>query len=315
MKTVVTELIWNEGLDILAGLGEVVYDPELWKKDEMTRIIADADALVVRNQTKVTRELLQSAPRLKVIGRLGVGLDNIDLQTARGKNIPVVYARNANAISVAEYVFAAMFAFARQPGEATSDVKKGGWNRKQFTGTELHGKTLGLVGTGEIGARLAVRAKAFGMHILGHDPFLPPYELAITDFAVQPAGLDEVMSRSDFISLHIPLNKSTDHLINQAMLQQMKPTAWIINSARGGIIDETALYEALANRRIAGAALDVFEQEPPRESPLLSLDNVILTPHIAGLTEEAQVKTSVLVAREIIKVLQGQNSGCVVKYF
>lgn len=313
MKTVVTELIWNEGLDILDQLGEVVYDPDLWKKDELPQLIGDADALVVRNQTWVTIELLQSAPQLKVIGRLGVGLDNIDLQATREKGVKVVYARNANAISVAEYVFAAMLTFARQPREATADIKQGNWNRKQFTGSELHGKTLGLVGTGEIGARLAVRARAFGIHIMGYDPFLPPYELAATEFGVQPASLEEVMFRSDFISLHLPLNKTTHHLINKEMLQLMKSTAWIINSARGGIIDEEALYTALAARRIAGAALDVFEQEPPRVSPLLDLDNVILTPHIAGLTEEAQVKTSVLVAREMSKVLQGQTSGCVVK--
>ncbi|MCG8403467.1 MAG: hydroxyacid dehydrogenase [Firmicutes bacterium] len=313
MKTVVTELIWTEGLDVLSQLGEVVYDPDLWKKDELPGVTADADALVVRNQTKVTRELLQSAPQLKVIGRLGVGLDNIDLQAAREKDIPVVYARNANAISVAEYVFAAMLALARRPGEATSDVKQGNWNRKRFTGVELYGKTLGLVGTGEIGSRLAARARAFGMQILGYDPFLPPYELAITDFAVQPAGLAEVLSRSDFISLHVPLNKATRHLIDRENLRLMKATACIINSARGGIIDEQALCEALADQRIAGAALDVFEQEPPRESALLALDNVILTPHIAGLTEEAQVKTSVLVASEITKILRGQPSSCVVR--
>ncbi len=311
MKTVVTELIWPEGLDILSGLGEVIYDPDLWKKETLPQAIAGADALVVRNQTRVTRELLQKAPQLKAIGRLGVGLDNIDLGAARELGIPVVYARNANAISVAEYVFAAMLTFARRPAEATADVKLGNWNRKMFTGAELHGKTLGLVGTGEIGSRLAVRAKAFGMEILGYDPFMPPYELAITDFGVRPATLEEVMSRSDFISLHVPLTAQTRHMINSDTLRLAKPTAYIINSARGGIIDEDALYQALATGRLAGAALDVFESEPPRQSPLLALDNVILTPHIAGLTEEAQIKTSVLVAREIAKVLAGQPSSCV----
>lgn len=314
MKTVITELNWNQGNVLLSQMGEVIYDPELWKNQDLPRFIQDADALIVRNQTKVTRSLLDSAPRLKVIGRLGVGLDNIDLAAAQEKGIAVVYARNANAISVAEYVFAAMLTFARQPVAATTDVKQGHWNRKLFTGSEIYGQTLGLIGTGEIGVRLAVRAKAFGIHILGYDPFLPPYEMAITDFGVQQASLEEVLSQSDYISLHVPLNKATRHLINKQTLELVKPTAYIINSARGGVIDEQAFYESLATGKIAGAALDVMEQEPPAGSPLLELDNVILTPHIAGLTEQAQVKTSVLVANEVIKVFKGRPSSCVVKF-
>ncbi|SFR09635.1 hydroxyacid dehydrogenase [Desulfoscipio geothermicus] len=312
MKTVITELNWKQGNEILSEMGEVIYDPELWRKKELPDIIHDAEALIVRNQTKVSRTLLDSAPKLRVIGRLGVGLDNIDLQATKDKGISVVYARNANAISVVEYVFAVMLTFARHPVEATTDVKRGNWNRKLFTGSELYGKTLGLIGIGEIGTRLAARAKAFGMHLLGYDPFLPPYEIAIADFGVEQANLEGVIRRADFISLHVPLNKATRHLINKQTLELVKSTAYIINSARGGVIDEQALYEALSNKKIAGAALDVLEQEPPTNSPLLKLDNVILTPHIAGLTEEAQVKTSVLVAREVIKVFQGQQSSCVV---
>ncbi|MGI6553464.1 MAG: hydroxyacid dehydrogenase [Bacillota bacterium] len=311
MKVVVTEFIWPEGLEILAEIGQVIYDPYLWRSELLFEAVSDADGLIVRNQTKVTRNLLQSASRLKVIGRLGVGLDNIDLQAAREKGVPVVFARNCNAISVAEYVFACVLSFARRPLEATAEVKKGNWDRQRFTGMELFGKILGLVGVGEIGTRLAFRAKAFGMELLGYDPFLSPYEMANTDFQVKMVSLEELMSQSDFVSLHLPYNQATRHLINRQNIALMKSTAYLINSSRGGIIEEQSLYEALASRRIAGAALDVFEQEPPEGSPLLTLDNVILTPHVAGLTGEAQVKTSVLVARETVKVLRGHPSLCI----
>ena len=313
MKTVVTELIWEEGLEILRQLGETVYDPDLWKSPILLPAVADADALVVRNQTRVNGEFLAAAPRLKVVGRLGVGLDNIDIAACRQAGVTVVFARNANAISVAEYVFAAMLSFSRKLEDATSDVKKGNWNRKQFTLSELYGKTLGLIGVGEIGTRLASRAKAFGMKLLGYDPFLPPYETACTEFGVCMAGLDQVLTQSDFISLHVPLNDDTRNLINKGRLAMMKSTAYIINTARGGIINESDLYEALKTRQIAGAALDVMSEEPPAGSSLPELSNVILTPHIAGLTEEAQVRTSVLVAREVCKVLQGQASSCSVR--
>lgn len=313
LKIVVTELIWEEGLEILGRLGETVYDPDLWKSDNLPAAVADADAVVVRNQTRVTREFLAAAPGLKVVGRLGVGLDNIDLAACRESRVAVVFARNANAVSVVEYVFAAMLAFSRRLEEATGDVKKGNWNRKKFTLSELYGKTLGLVGVGEIGSRLAARAKAFGMNLIGYDPYLPPYETACTEFGVCMTTLEEVLAQSDFISLHLPLNDATRNLINRERLSRMRPTAYVINTARGGIINEDDLFEALKSGLIAGAALDVMSQEPPAGSPLLDLDNIILTPHIAGLTEEAQVRTSVLVAREVCKVLQGQPSSCCVR--
>ncbi|MTI82266.1 MAG: hydroxyacid dehydrogenase [Firmicutes bacterium] len=313
MKIVVTELIWKEGLDILEELGEVVYDPELWKSENLLAKVSDADAVVVRNQTQVNKELLAAAPQLKVVGRLGVGLDNIDVNACREASVEVVFARNANAISVVEYVFSSMFSFARKLDNATEDVKKGNWSRKQFTLHELYGKTLGLVGVGEIGSRLAARAKVFGMNVIGFDPFLPPYEVACTEFGVQLSSLEQVLSQSDFISLHVPLNDKTRNLIDKESLNIMKSSAYIINTARGGIINEDNLYEAIKNGEIAGAALDVLANEPPTDSPLMELDNIILTPHIAGLTEEAQVRTSVLVAREVAKVLVGQKSLCCVR--
>ncbi|GAB6159268.1 hypothetical protein JCM39194_24680 [Desulfotomaculum varum] len=313
MKVVVTELIWQEGLDILQELGEVVYDQNLWKSGQLAEVIKDADCLIVRNQTKVTDALLQQAPNLKVIGRLGVGLDNIDVAAAKARHINVVFARNANAISVAEYVLAAMFAFARPLEKASRDVKQGNWNRKLWTREEIYGKTLGLIGVGEISARLASRAKAMGMKVVGYDPFLPPYELACTDIGVDMTSLEEVLKQSDYVSLHVPLNDKTRNLINKERLAMMKKTAYIINTARGGVINEDDLYEALKANTIAGAALDVLTKEPPDGNKLLELGNVIVTPHIAGLTEEAQVRTSELVARECVKVLRGQGSMCVVR--
>lgn len=313
MKIVVTELIWEEGLEILRQLGEVVYNPGLWKSDSLLSVVADADAVVVRNQTRVSKEFLAAATGLKVVGRLGVGLDNIDIAACKQSGVAVVFARNANAISVAEYVFAAMMSFSRQLERATEDVKKGNWNRRQFTLYELYGKTLGLVGVGEIGTRLAARAKSFGMNLIGFDPYLPPYETACTEFGVEMTSLEQVLSQSDFISLHVPLTAGTKNLINKESLALMKPTSYIINTARGGVINETDLYEALKTKKIAGAALDVLSKEPPAGLPLLELDNIILTPHIAGLTEEAQVRTSVLVAMEVCKVLQGQPSCCCVR--
>lgn len=313
MKIIVTELIWSEGLDVLKIMGEVTYNPDLWKSDKLLAAIGDADAVIVRNQTKVTKEFLAAGPRIKVVGRLGVGLDNIDLEACAQSGVKVVFARNANAVSVAEYVFAAMLGFSRRLDLTTDDVKKGNWSRKQFTLSELQGKTLGLIGVGEIGTRLASRAKAFGINIIGYDPFLPPYELACSDFGVQLTDLKDVLTQSDFVSLHVPLTDKTRNLINKDSLALMKPTSVIINTSRGEIINETDLYNALKNNEIAGAALDVLSKEPPEESPLLMLDNIILSPHIAGLTKEAQVRTSVLVARELCKVLGGQVSGCCVR--
>lgn len=314
MKVVITELIWPEGLEVLSQQSEVYYDPDLWKKpEELKKVLTDADAIIVRNQTQVSAGLLNAAPRIKVVGRLGVGLDNIDIAACKQAGIAVVYARNANAVSVVEYVFAAMLSFSRRLEWADEDVKKGNWSRKRFTLSELYGKTLGLIGIGEIGTRLAARARAFGMNIIGYDPFLPPYEVACAEFGVSLTNLEQVLTQSDFISLHVPLNDKTRNLIYKENLAMMKPNAYVINTSRGGIINEDDLYVALKSKQIAGAALDVLSQEPPDGSSLLELDNLILSPHIAGLTEEAQIRTSVLVAREVCKVLAGQVSTCCVR--
>lgn len=313
MKVLVTELIWPEGLQRLEAFGEVEYDPELWRSPEALRQkIASADALIVRNQTRVDVGLLGVGESLAAVGRLGVGLDNVDVVAAKERGIPVVYARNANAVSVAEYVMAAILHCSRSLGAAAEDVREGNWNRKFFTGSEAYGKTLGLVGVGEISHRVARRAAAFGMRILGHDPYVAPYDYPIVETGIELVGLDHLLSESDFVSLHVPLTADTRGLFSGEALQKMKPDTWLINTSRGGTVDEVELARALGEGQIAGAVLDVLEEEPiPEDSPLLHQQRALLTPHIAGLAEEAQASTSVLVAEEIIKVLQGEPSLCV----
>ena len=208
---------------------------------------------------------------------------------------------------------AAVLSCSRDLYGASEDVRAGNWNRKRFTGSEVYGKTLGLVGVGEIAQRAARRAAAFGMRVVGYDPYVAPYDYAPVEIGIEIVDLDTLLARADFMSLHVPLNGSTRNLFSLEVFRKMKPNAWLINTARGGVVNEADLARALDEGMVGGAVLDVLEEEPvSNESPLLVRDNVMLTPHIAGLTEEAQVKTSVLVAEEVIKVLRGQPSLCVV---
>lgn len=313
MKVVISEMNWPVGSELLRAKGwEVVYDPLLWQdRQRLKRELQSADALIVRNQTSVDAELLGWGQRLQVIGRLGVGLDNIDLPAAAERQVRVVYGRNANAASVAEYVVCAMFAFSRLLREASDDVKSGGWNRRLYTGIELSGKTLGLIGVGEIGHRVAVRAKALGLHVIGYDPYVAPYDFPVAESGIELASFERVLAEADYISLHVPLSPGTRHLIRLDTLRAMKKSAIVINSARGGIIHESELNEALERGIIAGAVLDVLELEPPpADHPLLRRDNCIVTPHIAGLTEESQVRTAEIVSREVINELEGRPSLC-----
>lgn len=313
MKALVTEWILPEGLHELENFATVEYDPDLWQSlDSLHRKVESVDALIVRNQTRVDGALLESGVSLKAVGRLGVGLDNIDLGAARARDVSVVYARNANAVSVAEYVMAAILAVCRDISGANADVKGGGWDRGRFGGAEVYGKTLGLVGAGEISHRVARRAAAFGMRVLGHDPFVAPYDFPAVETGVELVDLKALLESSDFVSLHVPLNNGTRNLFSAEAFGKMKPGAWLINTSRGGVVNEAELVRALDEGVIGGAVLDVLEQEPPRKgNPLLERDRVILTPHVAGLTEEAQLRTSVLVAREVGKVLRGEPSLCV----
>ncbi|MFB5265576.1 hydroxyacid dehydrogenase [Paenibacillus enshidis] len=313
MKIVIVEHITDSGLRILQDSGhEVQYDPELWAdRERLEEAAASAQALIVRNQARVDASLLAEMEKRTVIGRLGVGLDNIDLDEAKRRGIAVIRAKNANASSVAEYVLAAIFTFTRPLLAASDDVKAGNWDRKRFGGHEVAGKTLGLIGVGEIGHRTAVRAKALGMKVVGSDPQLSAYDFAAAESGIRLAAMEEVLQNSDFISLHVPLLPETKGLIHQAAIEQMQPHAVLINTSRGGVVDEQALYEALLHKRIAGAMLDVLSAEPPDPNhPLLSLKNCIITPHVAGLTEEANHRTSTLVASELLKELQGVRSLC-----
>ncbi len=314
MRIVVSEMMWPEGLHILEKSFDVIYNPNFWSQLKVLRsAVADADALIVRNQTRVDRSLLVHASKLKVIGRLGVGLDNIDLQTVTERNIALVYAKNANAVSVAEYVIHALLTVIRPLEQADQSVRQGKWERRRFTGGELYGKTLGLIGLGEIARRVAVRAKAFGMHVLGTDPFVTVYDYPVTELGIQLVSLDKLLTRADFVSVHVPLTEKTRRLIDAQALSRMKSHAWLVNTSRGEIVDERALDLALRERVIQGAVLDVLSQEPPSaDHPLFQHPNVLLTPHIAGLTQESQIRISVMVAEEVKNVLEGRPSLCVV---
>lgn len=308
MRVVISELIWEPALEPLRAAGaEPVYAADLWRRpDDLRAALADTEALIVRNQTRVDAALLDAAPRLKVVGRLGVGLDNIDLAAARGRGVSVVFARSSNAVAVAEYVFAAMLEAARRLAAATADTRTGGWDRQGFTGYELYGKILGIVGLGDIGGRLARRAQAFGMRIVASDPQVTTSSMLVAEYGVALLPLERLLAEADFVSLHIPLVPATAGLINGERLALMKPRAWLINTARGGVIDETALADALRAGRPAGAALDVRASEPPGAGdPLAALPNVILSPHIAGITAESHERTATMVVDDVLRVLRG----------
>lgn len=311
MDIVIAEAMGPAGLDLLNQSGySVHYDPALWSDTrQLKEAAAEARALIVRNQTQVNGALLEELREIRIIGRLGVGLDNIDLTAAASRGIPVVSAKNANAISVAEYVLAAILTLSRPLLAASSDVKKGSWDRKRFGGTEIQGKTLGLIGIGEIGHRTGIKAKALGLNVIGSDPRLTPNDIApdVTGITLLPQ--EEVLRQADFVSLHVPLLPSTRNLIDEAALATMKGTAYLINTSRGGVVNEAALAEALAQHTIAGAVLDVLETEPPKAgNPLFLLPNCILTPHVAGAAEEALNRTALLIAAEVLREIQGEPS-------
>ncbi|MEJ7812090.1 MAG: phosphoglycerate dehydrogenase [Gemmatimonadaceae bacterium] len=268
------------------------------KGEELARAIGEADAVIVRSATKIPREALAHAGRLRVIGRAGVGVDTIDVDAATERGVAVLNAPAGNTISAAELAFALILALVRRVAAADRSMRAGEWERTKFGGTELYGKTLGLVGAGRIGGEVATRARAFKMRVVVYDPYLNEERARALD--VELAPLDEVLRRADVVSLHVPLTESTAGLIGDVALAMMKPTALLVNAARGGIVDEAALVRALAERRLAGAALDVYEQEPlPRDHPLRALENVVLTPHLGASTEEAQQNVAVEIAEAV----------------
>ena len=270
---------------------------------EIIEIIGDYDALLVRSQTKVTADIIAAGKNLKVIGRAGVGVDNIDVRAATKAGILVINAPDGNTITTAEFTFAMMMALVRHIPQATHSLLDGRWERNKFVGAELRDKVLGIVGLGRIGAEVAKRAQAFSMQVIAYDPFLTAARAE--KLGVKAGTLDEVITQADFITVHTPLTKETHHLIGEKELSRMKKGVRIINCARGGIIDEMALCKALDDGIVAGAAFDVFEKEPPVDHPLLSYPQVIATPHLGASTHEAQINVAVDVAGGVVQLLRG----------
>jgi D-3-phosphoglycerate dehydrogenase len=301
-------ILISDGLDgrgrlVLGSAGRVEYRDST-PADELLQVIAEYDALIVRSQTKVTSAVMDAAPRLKVVGRAGVGVDNIDLEAAKKHNITVVNAPASTTVAVAELTMGLILALARDLLHADATMKEGQWLKKQFEGVELNGKTLGIVGFGRIGMEVARRANAFGVNVIIYDPNASEHELEHGN--AEPVSLQDLFAWSDFISLHLPLNVQTRDLIGPMAFSQMKDGVRIVSTARGGIIDESALLEALKRGKVAGAALDVFEKEPPGLTDLISHPRVIATPHIGAQTAEAQSRAAEDIASEVLSALQGK---------
>jgi len=298
----VAEELDPRGLELLEGGGyPFCYQPDLWRNPEgLRRALAGAAALIVRNRIRVDSALLEVAPRLRVVGRLGTGLDNVDQEALRARGVALVHAPGANAPGVAEYVLATLFHLARNLPRAAQ-----GGDRLALGGFELAGKTLGLLGLGEVGLRVAHRAKALGMRVVGYDPLRRPWEAALEVAGVEFLPLEEVLAEAQFLSLHAPLTPETRGLIGWEALARMRPGAYLINTARGELVDHHALCEALQSGLLAGAVLDVTDPEPlPLDHPLRELENCLLTPHIAGLTRESQARVGERVVRGVLEVLR-----------
>ncbi|MDJ1169314.1 phosphoglycerate dehydrogenase [Roseofilum sp. BLCC_M154] len=302
-KVLVCDPIDQAGIDILSQVAQVDVKTGL-PVEELVKVVPEYDALMIRSGTRVTQEIIEAGVQLKIIGRAGVGVDNVDVPTATRRGVIVVNSPEGNTIAAAEHAIALMLSLSRHIPDANQSVKNGQWERKKFVGTEVYKKTLGIVGLGKIGSHVAGAAKAMGMKLIAFDPFISAERA--DQLGCRLVDMDILMQESDYITLHIPKTPETANLINAQSLAKMKPTARIINCARGGIIDEAALAEAVKNGQIAGAALDVYANEPLGESPLTELGKeVILTPHLGASTTEAQVNVAVDVAEQIRDVLLG----------
>jgi D-3-phosphoglycerate dehydrogenase / 2-oxoglutarate reductase len=302
-KVLVSDPIDQAGIDILSQVATVDVKTTL-KPDELVSIIGEYDALMIRSGTRVTKEIIEAGTNLKIIGRAGVGVDNVDVPAATRQGIVVVNSPEGNTIAAAEHALAMMLSLSRHIPDANASVKRGEWDRKTFVGAEVYKKTLGIVGLGKIGSHVAAVAKAMGMKLLAYDPFISTERAE--QIGCQLVDMEVLAQQADYITLHIPKTPETTHLINTELLAKMKPTTRIINCARGGIIDESALATAVKEGKIAGAALDVFESEPLGESNLRDVGkDIILTPHLGASTTEAQVNVAIDVAEQIRDVLLG----------
>jgi len=303
VKVLVSDPLASDGIEELKKEKDIEVDVQTdLTPGELLKIIGDYEGLIVRSQTKVTKDVIDSAKKLKVIARAGTGIDNVNVEAATRKGIIVMNVPGGNTISAAENTIAMILSMSRNIPQANASMKNGKWEKKKFTGTEVHDKILGIIGLGRIGTEVAKMAQGLGMHTIGYDPFV--FLEQAKKMGIEYVKLQEIFKKSDYITVHTPFSKETRHLIGKREFALMKDGVRIINCARGGIIDETALYDAIKTGKVAGAALDVFESEPPERSPLLTLDSVITTPHLGASTQEAQVRVAVDAAKQVVDVLK-----------
>jgi len=302
-RILVCDPIHDDGVKLLTEAGYIVDLRTSITAPELVEAVGDFDALVVRSQTKVTERVLEAGTKLKAVARAGVGLDNIDLNVAKRLGIIVVNSPEAPSNAVAELVLALMLSLARRIPEADHSMKKGEWIKKVLTGIELKGRTLGIIGFGRIGYQLAKKAGALGMRVLTYDVVIEKLMEFVEEAGAVAVDLDELLGSSDFVTVHVPLLPQTKHMIGAKELSVMKDGAYLINVARGGVVDEEALRKALVSGKLAGAALDVYEEEPPWDNSLTGLQNVVSLPHIGAATVEAQRANSTIVAEKLIKIL------------
>ncbi len=308
MKVLVTDGIEKEALAKLQASHQV--DAIEVTPEELLSNVERYDALIVRGRTKVTAQVIEKGTNLKVIGRAGIGVDNIDVNAATNRKIAVVNAPTGSTISVAELTLGHMLSLARWLPQADKSIKEGKWEKKKFMGVELSGKTLGLLGSGRIGTEVAKRAQSFGMRTIAYDPYLPP-QIA-KDNNIDLIDMETLLKEADFLSIHTALTPETRGIVGPKELSMMKKTAYLINCARGEVVQEQALADAVKSGTIAGAALDVFEKEPPTGSPLVGLENVFMTPHIGASTREGQFRAGMIIVEQVDKVLKGDKPDYIV---
>ncbi len=303
MKVLISDPIAEEGIKILQDAGlEVVIKTGLSKEELIQELQKDVDAIIIRSATKMTADVIEAAPKLKLIARAGTGLDNVDLEAANRRGIVVMNCPGGNTVSAAEHTIAMMLALARNIPQATASMKAGKWEKKKFMGREINGKTLGIIGLGRIGSVVADRARGLKMRVIAYDPYVNPEQAA--KMGIEIMDLDELLPQADFITVHVPLTKETKGFINKEKFDKMKDGVMFIHCARGGIVNEKDLYEAMVSGKVAGAALDVFEEEPPPpDYPLFKLDNFICTPHLGASTVEAQKNVALAVASQVVDFL------------
>lgn len=305
-RVLVTDAVAHSGLaPLLENPSFEVVTVDDSTSDEFFEELKTAEALIVRSATKVTAEMLDQAPELAVVGRAGVGIDNCDVEAATARGVAVFNAPGGNTIAAAELTMGLLISVARKIPAAEASLRAGRWDRSMFKGVELRGKTLGLIGAGRIGSEVAIRSKAFDMDVIAYDPYLSPTRAE--ELGIEMVSFNKVVKRGDFISIHVPLTEETRAIIGPSAFSKMKPNAFVINASRGGVVDEQALADALHTGRIAGAALDVYENEPLTDSPLRDAPNLVLTPHLGASTEEAQVGVAAEVANKIRLLLETGN--------